>query len=108
MAELFDLLPEFIDRDAWEEFKRMRAEDKKKPLTAYAEKLAIKKLTQWHNEGYDVNAIIDDSNFNQWQGLFNERHKPKSNETFIEKATDRSWADPAYSNVQPLKLKSGD
>ena len=92
---IFDLLPSFVDQDAWEEFKRMRSQDMKKPLSEYAEKLAMKKLTKWHGEGYDVNAIIDDSIFNNWQGLFHERHKPKSNGTFIEKATDRSWADEA-------------
>ena len=95
-------IPTFINPDAWEEFKRMRKEDKKKPLTAYAEKLAIKKLTKWHDEGYDVNAIIEDSIFNSWQGLFNERHKPKQN--FIEKATDRSWAEPFVQEPTNMRL----
>ena len=86
-------IPTFIDPDHWEEFKRMRKEDIKKPLTEYAEKLAIKKLSRWHEEGYDIDEIIEDTLFNQWQGFFNERHKPKSETSFTEKLTDRSWAE---------------
>ena len=58
-----------IDPEAWNEYKKMRVKIRK-PMTPYAEKLALRKLEAFYHAGFDVNAILDQSIFNSWQGLF--------------------------------------
>lgn len=62
-------LPEFIPSQLWAEFKAMRVKIRK-PMTAKAEVLAIAKLTQFKNRGFNVAEILESSIFNSWQGLF--------------------------------------
>lgn len=64
-----DLLPDWLNVDQWNEYKAMR-KSIKKPLTPHAEKLAIKKLEKFKDEGQDIEEIINNSIFNSWQGLF--------------------------------------
>lgn len=65
-------LPDFIDPEIWTKWVALRKEIKK-PLTKTQAEAQVKKLTVWHNEGFDVNSILQDSTANGWQGLF----KPK-------------------------------
>ena len=65
-------IPDFISGDLWIDWMKHRAEIKKK-LTPTQSEAQIKKLTRWHGEGHDPNAIITESIANGWQGLF----KPK-------------------------------
>lgn len=66
------IIPDFIRGDLWEEWIKHRSEIKKKLTYTQSEK-QISQLTQWHNEGIDVNQVITESISNGWQGLF----KPK-------------------------------
>lgn len=70
-------MPDFIPPDAWEGFKAMR-KALKKPLTEYAEKLAISKLEAFHNQGQDVAAVLNQSTMNSWLGLFEVRDERRS------------------------------
>jgi len=70
-------VPDFIDGDVWDKWIRHRKEIKKK-LTPTQSEGQIKKLTRWHESGYDVNEIITTSIENGWQGLF-EPKKGKDN-----------------------------
>jgi len=65
-------LPEFISNDLWERWEKHRKEIKK-PLTKTQAEAQVKKLTDWHSEGMDVSAVIENSIAGGWQGLF----KPK-------------------------------
>ena len=58
-----------IPTDIWEEFKKHR-KVLKKPMTAYAESLILKKLAKWQAQGHDVIEIINTSIENGWQGVF--------------------------------------
>ena len=75
-------LPDWLDKDLWSEFKKMRVKQKK-PLTEKGQELAIKKLSDFKNDGQDPVAIIEQSIFNCWQGLFpikenDDPYKPKT------------------------------
>ena len=65
------MIPDWLDTDAWEGFLEMRkCLDKKHPWTARAEKMALKKLEMFYNQGHDPNEILDQSTFMGWKGLF--------------------------------------
>ncbi len=63
------VLPEWLDSDAWKGYLAMRKKIKR-PLTDYAMTLAIRKLEQMRVEGQDIQAVLEQSIFNSWIGLF--------------------------------------
>lgn len=62
-------LPDWLPKEAWEGYVAMRKQ-LKKPLTARAEKMAIAKLLELKEQGQDVEKVLEQSEFNCWQGLF--------------------------------------
>ena len=63
------VLPEWIDKDVWVEYKKYRQNGKGK-FTPYAQELAIKKLEKLMAAGNDPNEVINQSVENGWSGLF--------------------------------------
>ncbi|MES3022765.1 MAG: hypothetical protein V4857_14405 [Pseudomonadota bacterium] len=68
-------LPDWLPAEAWAEYLAMRKKNKR-PMTPYAEKLAIGKLTEFRANGQDVQAVLEQSIFNSWQGLFAVKVEP--------------------------------
>ncbi|MHB1750968.1 MAG: hypothetical protein ACYCR3_12740 [Acidithiobacillus sp.] len=62
-------LPDWLSRDAWEQYVDFRFEIKN-PLTLRARDLSIKKLSELREEGNDPVAVIEQSILNGWKGLF--------------------------------------
>lgn len=62
-------LPSYIDPELWSLFVDGRKESKH-PLTQAGQKLAIRKLMGLHNDGWDVNASLEDSTIKGYRGLF--------------------------------------
>ena len=62
-------LPLWMPRVAWDAYVAMRKQIKK-PLNEYAKRLAINRLTQLWAEGHDPKAVLEQSIFNCWRGLF--------------------------------------
>lgn len=62
-------LPDWLPAQAWSEYLKMRVRIKR-PATEYAQQLAISKLERLRLDGEDVSAVLDQSTFNSWQGLF--------------------------------------
>jgi hypothetical protein len=63
------LLPEWVPADSWAAFVAMRIKTKQ-ALTEEAIPLALKALAKLRSEGQDVRAVLDQSTFNNWRGLF--------------------------------------
>jgi hypothetical protein len=63
------ILPDWLPKEAWTEFLAMRKR-KKKPMTDYAIKLAINKLDRLRADGEDPEAVLNESIFHEWDGLF--------------------------------------
>jgi len=61
--------PDWLDLQLWKEYKKMRIRIKK-PLTDYAEKLALKKLTNMNYSDKDKLRVIKQTIFHSWQGFF--------------------------------------
>lgn len=63
------ILPEWIDKDAWEGFLEVR-KSKKAASTQYALSLIIKDLEKFKISGEDPNEILKRSIMNSWKGVF--------------------------------------
>lgn len=63
------VLPEWLNQELFGDFVAMRKEIKK-PMSDKAVKLAIGKLEKLKAEGEDIDAVLEQSIFNTWQGLF--------------------------------------
>jgi hypothetical protein len=63
------ILPDFIEKETWDEYLEMRKQVKK-PATAKAQELIIKKLQDFRVAGTDPNEILKQSIMNSWQGIF--------------------------------------
>lgn len=63
-------LPDWIPAEAWAGYVEMRKKIKKPLATDRAIKLAINTLERLKAEGQDVEAVLDQSTMNSWQGLF--------------------------------------
>ena len=81
-------IPDWLPTEAWEAFREMR-KSIKKPLTTYAEHLAIKHLDKHRQAGHDILLILDKSIFNNWQGFWpDEETKVKAVPTWKERGFD--------------------
>jgi len=88
------VLPEWLDKKTWDEFKKMRTSIKKK-MTPYAEELMIKKLDKLRNTGNNPTEVLERSIEGGWQGVFaiNKGGNNGSNRRYDRK--DKNWADKA-------------
>jgi hypothetical protein len=79
------MLPDWLDKEAWEGFCQMRRAMKRVPFTDRAQKLIIRELDTLKAQGYDPGAVLDQSVMNGWRGVFPVRgQEPKRDYDFIE------------------------
>ena len=83
------ILPEWIDKNLWSEYKKMRIRIKK-PMTDFAEKLAVNELQKLIDAGENQKAVIEQSIMKSWQGVF-----PIKKNGFSQKAPNRQTAEPS-------------
>ena len=69
-----NLLPDWLNKELWNQYKDHRKELKSK-FTPYAEELAIKKLGRLKMENNDPQDVIEQSIENGWKGLFEVKSK---------------------------------
>lgn len=62
-------IPDWIPAEAWAGYVEMRKKIRK-PMTDRAVKLQIGVLEKLRAEGQNIEAVIDQSVMNSWQGLF--------------------------------------
>ena len=74
-----NILPDFINKDTWNEYLKTR----KKP-TPNAVNLLIKKLTEFKDSGDDPNEVLERSITNGWTGIFPLGHKKVQRTKSIE------------------------
>lgn len=62
-------LPEWLPSNEWEAFKEMRKQ-KREPMTANAERIALSTLLRLLQQGNEPKAVIEQSILNGWKGFF--------------------------------------
>ena len=62
-------LPDWLDKETWEDFKQYRKEIKKE-MTELSQKKMIKILDKMRSKGQNVEDVLNQSIANRWQGVF--------------------------------------
>lgn len=94
-----DDVPSCIPSDEWEMYKKHRGGK----FTEKAQELAINKLEKWHNEGYDIKAILENSVMNDWKGLFLPKDNQKQKGNINGKSKLKSEADELLEQIRAGK-----
>lgn len=62
-------LPDWVSVEAWDGYLEMRLKIKR-PLTKRAGEMALRRLDQLRQKGWDPSMVLDQSTFMCWQGLY--------------------------------------
>ena len=62
-------LPPWLPQDLWDGFIAHRRA-MRSPLTAHAQRLAIRKLDELRRDGHDPRAVIEQTILNGWKGFY--------------------------------------
>lgn len=107
-------LPEWVPVQEWKDYKEMRRRIKR-PLTERGEQLAVSRLGKLRGEGNDPKAVLEQSVFNSWQGLYPPGGNGReSRQQAIERRNDEvcgvrlvgSGTQVATGSGQPLRQGS--
>lgn len=63
------VLPEWIDKNAWQGYEEMRKKIRK-PMTDRARALAVSELVRLEARGHPAEKVLDQSTQHSWQGIF--------------------------------------
>lgn len=102
------VLPDWIDPGAWKGFEEMRRKTGHK-LTGKARSLGVKALEILRDKGFDPKAVLEQSTFNSWRGLFPVRREESNAAGASESlATRRSreGSEAAESAIRNLRDRS--
>lgn len=100
-------LPDWIPLEAWNAWVDMRKK-KKKPLnTDRAINMAINKLESLMNQGHNPEEVLDQSTFNNWQGLFPVKDNERNQGSNRISSGAVSRADEARAELDNLFGKNG-
>lgn len=114
-GRLFEALPEWLPSEAWEDFKQHRKE-KRLPVTSVGETRLIRKLKRLHEEGNDIQAVLDRSMELGYTGVFPVPAENADRQTIAQRATlawaevraavqagrAKVWSDPAIARTLEL------
>ncbi len=80
------MVPDYIDVEAWNGYVDMRRSmGKSAPFTEKAKELTLRKLEDFHRQGYDVNHILETSIERSWRCVFLTNGTPRRTLTQGEK-----------------------
>lgn len=86
------MLPAWLPLEPWEAFLAMRVKIKK-PATEYAQKLIIKKLQRFMQDGMPPADVLEQSILNGWQDVFELKNQARA----AAPQQGGSWPFPASS-----------
>ena len=64
------VLPDWVEKEVWDDFVKMRSRIKNSPLTEYGKKLLVSDLEKLKNQGNDPVRVIEESIKHGWKGFF--------------------------------------
>lgn len=71
-------LPAWLDKTAWQSYRQHRTAVKK-PMSATAERLALKRLEEFEKQGMSHASVLNQSVMNGWVGLFELKQSSNGN-----------------------------
>ena len=82
-----DSYSQWLDSEAFEAFKEMRRlKGQRAPFTQRAEQMILKRLEEFHRQGYDTAWILEDAVINGWSGVFVNNRTPMRQLSTAEKS----------------------
>ena len=100
-------LPAWIPFEQWNAYIEMR-KGIKKPLSLHALKLAIHTLEELRQAGHDVVAVLNQSIFNNWKGLFAVRGAPHGKQPTQQHFRDHQATPGKYAGLGTVFDPDGD
>ena len=100
-------IPEWINLETWEEFRKHRKRIKK-PMTDYAEKKMFIKLNRLKEEGHDPNQLLDDTIMNGWQGIVTPDKVNSKSRTRFPTSAERAREDSSWIKDAIMKEENGN
>lgn len=96
-------LPKYIEVELWLGFCEMRKSmGKRVPFTDYAQRLILKELIQFHQDGYCPNSALKQSIMKGWRGVFpgEALKKASVDPVLIKIAEDSKRAAPITPEIR--------
>ena len=98
-------IPEFIDADTWRDFlsirRKLKAVNSERALNAL-----IKKLTTFHDDGHDVNHLLETSIVSSWKDVYPPRTGDRSSTGSTSDTSPKPW-QLSNNEVYKACLKHG-
>jgi hypothetical protein len=95
-------LPDWVPEIEWDAYVEMRKKIKK-PLSDHAKDLAVKKLHDLKEAGNNPSAVLNQSTFNDWQGLFELKEN-----AYGKSRSNQRHDGPFSKYVRPSKRPGGN
>lgn len=96
-------IPDFVPMDVWDAFREMRRKIKK-PMTAYAEKLAFIRLSKFRDKGHDPTEILNYSIMNNYPGIYEPKENSHgTNSTLSAGNSKPSWKSEGNRLVEKYR-----
>lgn len=93
-----------IDEELFQDFIGNR-QDIKKPMTDRAIKMLRKKLDRLESEGHCPAKLLERSIIQGWQDVYPDTSTIKTKQGFIERQTDRSWAEGLDNTTNVKRIR---
>ena len=95
-------LPEWLDLETWDEFKKHRKKIKK-PMTEFAEKKMLIKLGKLKDQGHDPTKLLEEVIINGWQGIVVP--ETKQTQTKYLSADERARENTSWLDEEILRRR---
>lgn len=97
------ILPEFIDKTAWEGYCEMRKKKPRAKMTEYARDLIVAELTRFNACGIDTTEVLNKSTKNNWTDVYAPKENGNGNgstgKTVITVPTSMSPAERTRRSI---------
>lgn len=75
LGSSMNTVPDYLDRELWDGFVEVRKKKgSRAPFTELAAKLILRKLEEFHRQGYDANSCLEESIENAWSSVYISRN----------------------------------
>lgn len=99
-------LPAYVDPQTWAWFVENRSAMKRVPFTQGAKLLVIRKLIQYHDAGYDSNALLEKAVECGWRTVYpDEKMRIKHAQASVDPALAKIEADRKAATPMPASVR---
>ena len=98
------VLPEWVNKELWENFVAMRSKVKNSPLTEYGKHLLVLDLEKLKDNGNDPDTVIGESIKRGWKGFFALKEERRG----VYYGTNAAYKPQPPGTSEPVQALDGD